>query len=135
MSRLKFLTSFGLLMLFVLALTTSSESKNRPVLIDHDQEYSHPWGGDENNGGDNGFVATTVQPDSNDYYRYVNGTKSGIVFGALNFLFDGVELFLRSYSTGVYSGDKRSSGPGATSTSLGSSNTLSSGGFGGKGGK
>ncbi len=135
MSRFKFLTALGLLLLFTLTAATSSEARNRPRLVDHQDQFSHPWGGDENTGGSIGFTATPVQPDTYNQYRYIDGSKTGMVFGAVQFLWNNIEVYFLSYTKGEsLDGGKISRGSGLTTQSA-DPNSLTSGGSGGKGGK
>ncbi len=135
MSKFKFLTALGLLLLFILTSATSSEARNRPRVVDHQDQFSHPWGGDENSGGSIDFTATPVQPDIYNQYRYINGSKTGMLFGAVQFLWDNVEVYFLSYTRGgAVDGGKISRGSGMVTQSAGS-NSLTSGESGGKGGK
>jgi len=137
MSKFKFFITGGLALLFFLTATNSSVARNNPRPIDHLTQYSHPWGGDENSGGSLNVTVTPVYPKDSDPYRYVDGTKTGIVFGVFQFIWDNVEVFLTSYTRGSDAGGKTAQGSSATGSSFTTpgSNTASSAGFGGKGGQ
>lgn len=143
MSKLKFFVAVSLALLFVTTATTTSEARNNPRAIDHQTQYSHPWGGDENGSG--GVVITATSVNSNDFnsYRYADGTKTGIVFGVFHFVWDNIEVFLTSYARHSTTNGKAVAGTSATSSSFTSSgsntasgsNAASPAGSGGKGGQ
>ncbi len=115
MSKCKFLIIFGIALLLTLVTTTSSEARNTPRIIDRDTEYSHPWGGDENSGGTVNSVVTPVQPDDSYQYKYIDGTKGGLVFGAVQFFWKNFEAFLTSYTLGS-SYDTKTTRDGSTTS-------------------
>ncbi len=134
MSKFKFLIIGGVALLLTVSATTSIEARNTPRPIDRRNEYAHPWGGDESSAG-GGVVegtATSVQPDPKNPYQYVDGTKAGLVFGAVHFFWENVEVFFTSYTYGTRDYGKSTSDNNTTSAGSSSSNSL---GFGGKGGQ
>jgi len=137
MSKLRFYIAFCLALLFVMTTATTPKARNYPREVDHQTQYGHPWGGDENVGGGTNITATSVQPNGNTPYRYVDGTKTGIVLGAFQFIWDNIDVLLTSYTRGDISGGKTARGSSVTSASFTStgSNSATPAGSGGKGGQ
>ncbi len=137
MSKLKFFIAVSLALLFVMTATTTPEARNYPRTLDHQTGYSHPWGGDENGGGSVIITATSVNPNDFNSYRYADGTKTGVVFGVLQLVWDNVEVLLTSYSRSSITNGKTTDRTSVTSSSFTSSgsNTAAPAGSGGKGGQ